>query len=132
MAVIAAVAAIAAMLTYILLFKSAAVKSVAVVPFVNASGSPETEYLSDGITESVIDSLAQISHPNLKVIALSSVLRYKGRTIDPQAMGRDLAVEALVIGRVAQREPGPWGDGWRHCDRYRPILLCRSRTQSRG
>ncbi len=78
-------------------------RSIAVLPFVTSGGSPETEYLSDGLTEGVINSLAQLPQPTLKVIALNSVLRYKGRDIDPQAVGHDLNVAAVVIGRVVQR-----------------------------
>ena len=59
----------------------AVIDSLAVLPFVNVSGDPNTEYLSDGMAESLIISLSQL--PHLKVISLSSVLRYKGREIDP-------------------------------------------------
>jgi len=104
-AIAAALAAILAVVGYLFLFsgRALAVSSIAVVPFVNVGNNPDTEYLSDGITESVINSLAQLPQTQLKVIALSSVLQYKGRQIDPQAMGRELAVETLVIGRVVQR-----------------------------
>ena len=78
-----------------------AIDSVAVLPFVNASGDPDMEYLSDGISDSIINSLSQL--PNLKVIALSSTLRYKGRQIDPQAVGRELNVRTLLMGRLVQR-----------------------------
>jgi TolB-like protein/Tfp pilus assembly protein PilF len=71
------------------------------LPFVNVSGDPNTEYLSDGIAESLINSLSQL--PNLKVISLSSVLRYKGRLTDPQSVGRDLGVRAVLVGRLVQR-----------------------------
>src|SRR5262249_35502034 len=76
--------------------------SIAVVPFANAGGSHDTEYLSDGITESLINNLSQLSTP-LKVIALSSVRQYRGRDIDPQSVGRELAVQAVVVGRVVPR-----------------------------
>jgi TolB-like protein/DNA-binding winged helix-turn-helix (wHTH) protein/Tfp pilus assembly protein PilF len=78
---------------------SEAIDSVAVMPFVNVSGDPNTEYLSDGISESIINSLS----PNLKVIALNSVLRYKGKQTDPQAIGRELNVRAVLMGHVTQR-----------------------------
>ncbi|MGH9959191.1 MAG: winged helix-turn-helix domain-containing protein, partial [Pyrinomonadaceae bacterium] len=78
-----------------------AIDSVAVMPFVNVSGDPKTEYLADGISDDVISSLAQI--PNLKVIALNSVLRYKGKQTDPQAVGRELNVRAVLIGRLVQQ-----------------------------
>jgi TolB-like protein/DNA-binding winged helix-turn-helix (wHTH) protein/Tfp pilus assembly protein PilF len=76
-----------------------AIDSVAVMPFVNVSGDPNTEYLSDGISESIINSLS----PNLKVIALNSVLRYKGKQTDPQTVGRELNVRAVLMGHVTQR-----------------------------
>jgi TolB-like protein/Tfp pilus assembly protein PilF len=77
------------------------ISSLAVMPFVNASNDPNSEYLSDGITETLIDNLSEI--PNLTVIARSSVSRYKGREIDPQTVAKELKVEALVTGRVVQR-----------------------------
>jgi TolB-like protein/DNA-binding winged helix-turn-helix (wHTH) protein len=77
-----------------------AIDSVAVMPFVNVSGDPNTEYLSEGVSDSIINRLSQL--PNLKVIALSSTMRYKGREIDPQAVGRDLNVKALLTGRIIQ------------------------------
>jgi serine/threonine-protein kinase len=76
------------------------IDSVAVLPFVNVGGDTNTEYLSDGITESLINSLSQL--PNLKVIARSSVFRYKGKEIDPQTVGRELGVRAVLMGRVVQ------------------------------
>ena len=78
-----------------------AIDSVAVLPFVNASANPDTEYLSDGITESLIGRLSQI--PKLKVMARSTVFRYKGRDTDPQKIGRDLKVRAVLTGRVTVR-----------------------------
>src|SRR5262249_4755835 len=75
--------------------------SIAVLPFVNASGDPNTEYLSDGITESIINSLSQL--PNLGVIARSSVFRYKGKDTDAPTVGRELKVRSVVTGRVLQR-----------------------------
>jgi TolB-like protein/Tfp pilus assembly protein PilF/predicted Ser/Thr protein kinase len=77
------------------------IDSVAVLPFVNASPDPDTEYLSDGITETLIGQLSQI--PQLKVMARSTVLRYKGSNFDPQRVGRDLNVRAVLTGRVLQR-----------------------------
>jgi TolB-like protein/Tfp pilus assembly protein PilF/predicted Ser/Thr protein kinase len=76
------------------------ITSVAVMPFVNASNDPNSEYLSDGITESLINSLSQL--PNLTVMARSSVFRYKGRDVDPQTVAKDLKVQALVTGRIVQ------------------------------
>jgi len=77
------------------------INSVAVLPFANASGDPNTEYLSDGITEGVIDRLS--GFPNLKVISRTSAFRYKQREIEPQKVAKELGVEALVTGRVIQR-----------------------------
>jgi TolB-like protein/Flp pilus assembly protein TadD len=77
------------------------IDSIAVLPFENASGDPETEYLSDGITESIINSLSRL--PKLRVIPRSTVFRYKGQTLDPQAVGRELKVRAVLGGRVRQR-----------------------------
>ena len=77
------------------------ISSIAVLPFVNTGNDPSTEYLSDGITESLINSLSQL--PNLSVMARSSVFRYKGRDIDPQTVAKDLNVQAVVTGRIVQR-----------------------------
>ncbi|MFY9530335.1 MAG: tetratricopeptide repeat protein [Candidatus Acidiferrales bacterium] len=77
------------------------IDSVAVLPFVNASADPNTEYLSDGITESLINSLSQV--PHLKVKSRDSVFRYKGKETDAQAVGRELGVRTIFKGRVTQR-----------------------------
>jgi serine/threonine protein kinase/Tfp pilus assembly protein PilF len=76
------------------------ITSVAVMPFVNASNDPNSEYLSDGITESLINNLSQL--PNLTVLARSSVFRYKGKDVDPPTVAKDLKVQALVTGRIVQ------------------------------
>ena len=76
------------------------IDSLAVLPFENASRDPEHEYLSDGITGSLINSLAKV--PKLRVMAQSTVFRYKGREIDPQAVGRELGVRAVLTGRLMQ------------------------------
>jgi len=78
-----------------------AISSVAVLPFVNSSADPETEYLSDGITESLINNLSQL--PHLRVMARSTVFRYKGPEVDPLQAGRELKVGAVLTGRVTQR-----------------------------
>jgi serine/threonine protein kinase/TolB-like protein len=80
---------------------AAAIDSVAVLPLVNVGGSAETEYLSDGLTESLINRLSEIS--SLRVMAPSTVFRYKGRDADPQRVGRELGVKGVVIGRVDRR-----------------------------
>jgi serine/threonine protein kinase/Tfp pilus assembly protein PilF len=77
------------------------IDSVAVLPFVNASADPNAEYLSDGITESLINSLSQL--PHLKVMSRDSAFRYKGKETDAQAVGRELGVRAIFKGRVVQR-----------------------------
>jgi TolB-like protein/DNA-binding winged helix-turn-helix (wHTH) protein len=78
-----------------------AIDSVAVLPFVNASTDLNTEYLSDGITESLINNLSQL--PNLRVIARSTMFRYKGKQADPEKVGQDLRVRAVLSGRLMQR-----------------------------
>jgi len=77
------------------------IDSVAVLPFVNASGDPNAEYLSDAITESLINSLSQL--PNLKVMSRDSAFRFKGKETDPQTVGRELGVRAIFKGKVTQR-----------------------------
>jgi serine/threonine-protein kinase len=100
---LAAVVVIALLLAaYGLFFRrssnSTAVDSLAVLPFTNVSADPESEYLSDGITESLINSLSQV--PNLKVRSRNTVFHYKGQAADAQKIGRELGVRALLSGRV--------------------------------
>jgi TolB-like protein/pimeloyl-ACP methyl ester carboxylesterase/Tfp pilus assembly protein PilF/predicted Ser/Thr protein kinase len=76
------------------------IKSLAILPFTNSSADPNMEYLSDGLTESIINALSQL--PKLKVMARSSVFRYKGREVDPQEAGNELQVHAVLTGRVQQ------------------------------
>lgn len=78
-----------------------AIDSVAVLPFVNANADPEAEYLSDGISESLIRSLSQL--PHLKVMSYNVVSRYKSEAADAQALGRKLNVQAVLVGRVSQQ-----------------------------
>src|SRR5258705_1788044 len=78
-----------------------AIESIAVMPFVNESGNTDLEYLSDGMTETLISSLSQL--PNLNVKARSSVFRYKGKETNPQTIGKDLNVQAILNGRIVQR-----------------------------
>jgi eukaryotic-like serine/threonine-protein kinase len=78
----------------------AAVDSIAVLPFNNVGADPNTEYLSDGVTESLINNLSQL--PSLTVMSRNSVLRYRGREIDAQAAGAQLKVKAVLAGRVTQ------------------------------
>jgi serine/threonine protein kinase/tetratricopeptide (TPR) repeat protein len=79
---------------------SKVISSLAVLPFENVSRDPENDYLSDGITASLINNLATV--PKLRVMAQSTVFRYKGREIDPQAIGRELNVRAVLTGRMMQ------------------------------
>ncbi len=77
------------------------VQSIAVMPFVNESRNADVEYLSDGMTETLISSLSQLS--NLNVKPRSSVFRYKGKETNPQTISRELNVQAILNGRVVQR-----------------------------
>ena len=77
------------------------IDSLAILPFENASANPDAEYLSDGLTESLINSISQL--PNLKVIARSSVFRFKGKTVDPSVVGRELSARAILTGRIVER-----------------------------
>ncbi|MBD0295546.1 MAG: tetratricopeptide repeat protein [Flavisolibacter sp.] len=77
------------------------IESIAVLPFVNTSGIADVEYLSDGITESLINSLSQL--PHLSVKARSSVFHYKGKEVTPQVVGKELKVQAVLNGRMVQR-----------------------------
>ncbi|PYS97826.1 MAG: hypothetical protein DMF63_18580 [Acidobacteria bacterium] len=76
------------------------IESIAVMPFINESGSPDVEYLSDGMTETLIGSLTQL--PNLSVKARSSVFRYKGKEVDTKTVGKELNVQTILTGRVGQ------------------------------
>ena len=78
-----------------------AIESIAVLPFDNQSNDPDADYISDGIAESIINSLARL--PNLKVIPRSIAFRYKGKPVDPQKTGEELRVNAVLTGRVVQR-----------------------------
>jgi serine/threonine-protein kinase len=78
----------------------AQIESIAVLPFVNASGNAEVEYLSDGMTDMLITSLSQL--PKLSVKARSSVFRYKGKDASPQQVGKELNVQAILTGRLVQ------------------------------
>jgi len=76
------------------------IRSIAVLPFVNATADAGNEYLSDGLTESLISTLSQI--PDLKVMARSTVFKFKGKEDDPQKIGQSLQVSAVLMGRVTQ------------------------------
>ena len=80
---------------------AALIDSIAVLPFVNQGRDADTEYLSDGVTESIINSLTQV--PALRVSPRSTVFHYKGRDIDPLQIGKELGVRAVLTGRLLQR-----------------------------
>jgi len=84
-----------------LLDADAPISTVAVLPFVNASGDPSSEYLSDGIADSITDSLSQL--PQLQVVARSRAFHYKGKSVDPLTAGHELRVRGVVTGRVFLR-----------------------------
>ncbi|MDH3492149.1 MAG: protein kinase [Acidobacteriota bacterium] len=78
-----------------------AIESIAVMPFINESGNKDIEYLSDGMTETLISSLSNI--PNLSVKARSTVFFYKGKNVSPKTIGEELNVQAILLGRIVQR-----------------------------
>ena len=81
--------------------RAGAIDSLAVLPFVNAGGDPNSEYLSDGITESLINSVSQI--PGIKVVSRASAFHYKGKDVDARTVGRELGVRAVLTGRIVER-----------------------------
>jgi serine/threonine-protein kinase len=89
-------------LAYVLYFArpAKAIDSIAVLPLVNTSGDPNMEYLSDGISEALINSLTELQQ--LRVIARTTAFRYRGKEVDPQQVGRELNVRAVLTGRVRQ------------------------------
>ncbi len=99
-AIIAAVTAVL-VISYRNRSNRASIQSIAVMPFVNASGNGELDYLSDGITETLIRSLSQL--PNLSVKSRSTVFTYKGKQPTPNSIGQELGVQAVLLGRVVQR-----------------------------
>src|SRR5205823_14731600 len=76
-------------------------KSIAVLPFENQNRDPDTDYLCDGIPESIINSLSEL--PKLKVMSRNSVFHYKGKEMDAQLVAKELKVQTLLTGRVRQR-----------------------------
>jgi serine/threonine protein kinase/Tfp pilus assembly protein PilF len=81
---------------------SSKINSIAVLPFVNATADPANDYLSDGLTESLISSLSQL--PDMKVLARSTVFRFKGSQEDPRQIGENLKVDAVLVGRIMQHD----------------------------
>ncbi len=91
---------------------------LAILPFVNASGDQDLEYLADGISENLINDLSQIA--NFRVMSRSAVFRFKGQEIDPKALAAQLRVDAILIGKISSRPAGLVvkaelvdGNGWR-------------------
>jgi len=82
--------------------RAQSIQSLAVLPFLNLNADPKTEYLSDGITESTINTLSQL--PQLRVMARGTVFTYKGKEVDPRKVGRDLNVDAVVTGSINQQQ----------------------------
>ncbi|MBZ5634625.1 MAG: protein kinase [Acidobacteriia bacterium] len=87
--------------SYLWFGRSGSIESLAVLPFVNVGGNPNVEYLSDGITEGIINNLAQL--PNLGVASRSSVFRYKDKQGDPQQIAQQLKVGSILTGRLVVR-----------------------------
>ena len=103
---VAAMALVVAVAAALFLFNdrpqlSVAIESIAVLPFVHMGADAETQYIADGISDSIISNLADIER--LRVMSRSSVLRFKGRDVDPLAAGKQLKVQAVVTGSVAPR-----------------------------
>jgi len=82
-------------------FQLKSLDSVAVLPIVNATGDPNSEYLSEGITQDLVSTLSQL--PNLKVVSLASAYRYKGKNINPPTVARELGVHTILTGRMLQQ-----------------------------
>jgi serine/threonine protein kinase/tetratricopeptide (TPR) repeat protein len=99
---VAALLILAAAAAYYSMSHRQSIHSIAVLPFVNATGDPQTEYLSDGITENTINILSQL--PDLRVMARSTVFRFKGNQQDPQKVGSDLKVDAVLTGTMNQQQ----------------------------
>jgi adenylate cyclase len=77
------------------------VQSIAILPFLNRSAEPDSEYLSDGITDRIISDISRV--PNLKVMGSGTVFGYKGRQIDPRKIGKELNVDAVASGSIARQ-----------------------------
>ena len=96
-----AIIVLAGFITYRYFTPTNRIESIAVMPFVNESGNPDVEYLSDGMTETLIKSLSNL--PDLDVKPRSAVFRYKGKDTDLPTIGKELNVQAILNGRVIQR-----------------------------
>ena len=98
-----ALLAVGAVVTFQMTARSAAIGSVAVLPFENATGDAAIDYLSDGISESLINKLSSLN--GLRVISRTSAFAFKGKKMEPVEIGRKLGVDALILGSLAQRGP---------------------------
>ena len=99
--VMAAAVLILGAIVYRSLTSASVISSLAVMPFAHESADANTEYLSSGITEGLINSLSQL--PGLRVLSRNTVIRYRGRDVDPLVVGRELQVDGVVTGRVIPR-----------------------------
>ncbi|MDQ3069129.1 MAG: tetratricopeptide repeat-containing serine/threonine-protein kinase [Acidobacteriota bacterium] len=81
--------------------QTAAIDSIVILPFTNSTGDPETEYLADGLSDTLIDNLSKL--PNLRIVPRGIAFRFKGKDLDPRAIAQELNVAAVVMGRVTQR-----------------------------
>lgn len=97
-ALLATLAAVAALIYFA---PGDSINSVAVLPFANVNSDPDTEYISDGVAEHLINQLSQL--PSLRVMARTTAFTYKGREIDPRTAGREMGVGAVMVGRVTKR-----------------------------
>ena len=89
-----------AVITYVTRSNKKSINSLAILPFVNSTSDPNTEHLSEGITESLINNLSQV--PTLRVMARTTVFSFNGQNVDSRKVGSDLGVDAVVTGRVTQ------------------------------
>jgi TolB-like protein len=94
-------AGVLAYLRYVPRAEKTEIHSIAILPFTNVGADPEAEYLSDGLSESLISSLSSL--PKLRVTARTTAFTFKGRSVDPREVGRMLGVDALLTGQVTQR-----------------------------
>jgi TolB-like protein/tetratricopeptide (TPR) repeat protein/predicted Ser/Thr protein kinase len=100
--ILAVIVAALAVGAFLLLHRpSQNISSIAVLPFTNSTADPNNEFLSDGLTEDLISTLSQL--PNMKVMARSTVFRFKGKDEDPAKIGQALKVDAVLVGRVSKR-----------------------------
>ena len=98
----AAALAVLGMAPFVWPAKPMPIDAIAILPLANDTGDPKLEYLTDGITETLINVLSQV--PHLKVMSSTAVARYKGRQVDAREVGKELGVKALVIGKVGKHE----------------------------